>query len=105
VFCASLLAGGVGVDLTAAQAVIHYDRWWNAAREDQATARVHRMGQKKVVQVFKLITAGTLEEKINRLIVRKRDLARTIIQEDDAAVIKKLDRDEIVSLLAPLNEA
>jgi len=104
VFSASLLAGGVGVDLTAAQAVIHYDRWWNAAREDQATARVHRMGQKKVVQVFKLITVGTLEEKINRLINRKRELARTIIQEDDAAVIKKLDRDEIISLLAPLNK-
>ncbi len=104
VFSASLLAGGVGVDLTAAQAVIHYDRWWNAAREDQATARVHRMGQKKVVQVFKLVTIGTLEEKINHLINHKRELARTIIQEDDDAIVKQIDRNEIISLLSPLTE-
>jgi SNF2 family DNA or RNA helicase len=75
VFCASLLAGGVGIDLTSAQAVIHYDRWWNPAREEQATARVHRMGQKNVVQVFRLITKGTLEEKIHQLITKKRELA------------------------------
>ena len=100
VFSASLLAGGVGVDLTAAQAVIHYDRWWNAAREDQATARVHRMGQKFVVQVFKLITEGTLEEKIHRMITRKRDLANHMIREDDSAIIKKLSREELIDLLS-----
>ncbi|MDH5298253.1 MAG: DEAD/DEAH box helicase, partial [Desulfobulbaceae bacterium] len=99
VFCASLLAGGVGVDLTAAQAVIHYDRWWNAAREDQATARVHRMGQRHVVQTFKLITVGTLEEKIHALIERKRDLAQRLVLEDDAAIIKRLSRDELIELL------
>jgi superfamily II DNA or RNA helicase len=99
VFCASLLAGGVGVDLTAAQAVIHYDRWWNAAREDQATARVHRMGQKHVVQTFKLVTAGTLEEKINLMIARKRELSRHLVREDDAAIIKRLSREELMELL------
>ena len=99
VFSASLLAGGVGVDLTAAQAVIHYDRWWNAAREDQATARVHRMGQKNVVQVFKLITVGTLEEKINRIISKKRALADHLVKEDDNSIIKRLSREELLDLL------
>jgi superfamily II DNA or RNA helicase len=99
VFTASLLTGGIGVDLTAAQAVIHYDRWWNAAREDQATARVHRMGQKHVVQVFKLITVGTLEEKIHRLITRKKDLAGQIIREDDAVILKRLSREDLLDLL------
>ncbi|MEN8143084.1 MAG: DEAD/DEAH box helicase, partial [Thermodesulfobacteriota bacterium] len=100
VFSASLLAGGIGVDLTAAQAVIHYDRWWNAAREDQATARVHRMGQKNVVQVFKLITVGTLEEKINKMIAKKKKLSTQLVREDDAAIIKKLSREELVDLIS-----
>jgi SNF2 family DNA or RNA helicase len=98
VFCASLLAGGIGIDLTGAQAVIHYDRWWNPAREEQATARVHRMGQKNVVQVFRLITRGTLEEKIHHLITRKRDLAASLIQEDEAGIIKQLDRRQLAEL-------
>ncbi len=99
VFCASLLAGGVGIDLTGAQAVIHYDRWWNPAREEQATARVHRMGQKHVVQVFRLITRGTLEEKIHRLISSKRELANSLIQEDEVGIIKRLNRKQLAELL------
>lgn len=99
VFCASLLAGGVGIDLTGAEAVIHYDRWWNPAREEQATARVHRMGQKKVVQVFRLITKGTLEEKIHCLLAQKQELATALIQEDEASIIKQLDRRELAELL------
>ncbi len=98
VFCASLLAGGLGIDLTSAQAVIHYDRWWNPAREEQATARVHRMGQKNVVQVFRLITRGTLEEKIHQLITKKRDLAASLIEEDEAGIIKRLDRQQLAEL-------
>ena len=98
VFCASLLAGGIGIDLTGAQAVIHYDRWWNPAREEQATARVHRMGQKDVVQVFRLITKGTLEEKIHQLITKKRDLATSLIQEDEAGIIKQFDRKQLAEL-------
>lgn len=98
VFCASLLAGGVGIDLTAAQAVIHYDLWWNPAREEQATARVHRMGQENIVQVFRLITRGTLEEKIHRLITKKRELANSLIQEDEAGIIKQLDRKQLAEL-------
>ncbi|MFN2354077.1 MAG: DEAD/DEAH box helicase, partial [Desulfopila sp.] len=97
-FVASLLAGGVGIDLTAAQAVIHYDRWWNPAKEEQATARVHRMGQQHVVQCFRLITRGTLEEKIHRLIDRKKALTTAVIQEDEANIIKQMDRKELTEL-------
>ena len=100
VFCASLLAGGTGIDLTAAQCVIHYDRWWNAAREDQATSRVHRIGQTQVVEVFKLITAGTLEEKIDKLISRRRDLANKLVQADDGNLVKRLDRKDLLELLS-----
>jgi len=99
VFCASLLAGGTGIDLTAAQVVIHYDRWWNAAREEQATARVHRFGQKQVVQVVKFITQGTVEEKIHRLITRKKTLANDMIQVDDDSFVKRLSRDDLAELL------
>jgi len=100
VFCASLLAGGTGIDLTAAQCVIHYDRWWNAAREDQATSRVHRIGQTRVVEVFKLITIGTLEEKIDKLISRRRDLASRLVQADDGKLVKRLDRKDLLDLLS-----
>ena len=98
VCCASLLAGGTGIDLTGAQVVIHYDRWWNPAKEEQATARVHRMGQKHPVQVYKLITIGTLEEKIHRLIEEKKNLAGELITEDEGSILKKLDRKELADL-------
>jgi len=100
VFCASLLAGGIGIDLTSAQAVIHYDRWWNPAREEQATARVHRMGQKNVVQVFRLITKGTLEEKIHSLMNKKRALTTSLLQEDEAGIIKRMDRRQLAELFS-----
>jgi len=99
VFVGSLKAGGIGIDLIAASVVIHYDRWWNAAREDQATDRVHRMGQKKVVQVFKLVTAGTLEEKIAALIEQKRTLAQSIVVDDSADGMKAFNREELLEFL------
>ncbi len=98
VCCASLLAGGTGIDLTGAQVVIHYDRWWNPAKEEQATARVHRMGQRHPVQVYKLVTAGTLEEKIHHLIEKKRALAAELVVEDDGSVLKTLNRKELAGL-------
>jgi superfamily II DNA or RNA helicase len=98
VFAGSLLAGGLGIDLTAASIVIHYDRWWNAAREDQATDRVHRIGQRRGVQVLKLVTRGSLEEKIDRMIEAKRELADAIVESDDAT-LKALSRDELIDLL------
>ncbi|HET8759432.1 MAG TPA: DEAD/DEAH box helicase, partial [Nitrospiria bacterium] len=98
VFVSSLLAGGLGIDLTAASIVIHYDRWWNAARENQATDRVHRIGQSRGVQVFKLITRGTLEDKIDKMIREKASLLDAIVEED-AATLKALTREELVELL------
>ena len=102
VFVGSLKAGGVGIDLVSASVVIHYDRWWNAAREDQATDRVHRIGQRRGVQVFKLITEGTLEEKIAAIIEKKRHLMDSIVEEDDPTLLKSFTRPELLDLIAPL---
>lgn len=99
VFVASLQAAGLGVDLTSASVVIHYDRWWNAARENQATDRVHRIGQVRGVQVFKLMVKDTLEEHIDRLITKKGRLMEDIVGVDDHQIIKKFDRHEIIQLL------
>lgn len=99
VFTASLRAGGLGIDLTSGSVVIHYDRWWNQAREDQATDRVHRLGQNKGVQVLKLITRGTVEEKIDELISRKARLATEMIREDDPALVKQFTVEELDELL------
>jgi SNF2 family DNA or RNA helicase len=99
VFTASLRAGGLGIDLTSASVVIHYDRWWNQAREDQATDRVHRLGQNRGVQVMKLITRGTLEEKIDRIIARKQQMASDIVREDDPTLVKQFSRGELEELL------
>jgi SNF2 family DNA or RNA helicase len=99
VFVASLQAAGLGIDLTAASVVIHYDRWWNAARENQATDRVHRIGQTRGVQVFKLVTKGTFEEKIDALIAKKGKLMEEVIGIDDHQVVKQFNRDEILQLL------
>jgi SNF2 family DNA or RNA helicase len=98
VFCGSLLAGGIGIDLTAASVVIHYDRWWNASKESQATDRVHRIGQQKNVQVLKLVTRGTLEEKIDMMINSKRELFERFMDKDEE-IFKKLDREQLIELL------
>ncbi|MEE4310395.1 MAG: DEAD/DEAH box helicase [candidate division KSB1 bacterium] len=100
VFTGSLKASGMGINLTGGSVVIHYDRWWNAAREDQATDRVHRIGQTRGVQVFKLITEGTLEEKIDRLIAKKKKLFENLVTEDDAKTIKQFTREELIELLS-----
>jgi SNF2 family DNA or RNA helicase len=99
VFLGSLKAGGTGIDLVGGSVVIHYDRWWNAAREDQATDRVHRLGQKRAVHVLKLIAEGTLEEKISALIDRKRRLMDSVIQEDDPRLAKIFTKDELLEML------
>ena len=84
----------------AASVVIHYDRWWNAAKEDQATDRVHRIGQQRGVQVFKLVTEGTLEEKIAAIIDKKRKLMDSVVKEDDPGLLKSFTREELVELMA-----
>jgi superfamily II DNA or RNA helicase len=100
VFLISLKAGGVGLNLTGADTVIHFDPWWNPAVEDQATDRAHRIGQTKVVTSYKLITRDTVEEKILLLQNRKRELLQATIggEEEFAA---SLSWEEIQELLAP----
>lgn len=99
VFIGSLLAGGTGIDLTAASVVIHYDRWWNPSKENQATDRVHRIGQKKSVQVFKLVTKGTLEEKIDELINKKAEDFNKFF-EQDKTIFRSLSKEDIINLLS-----
>ncbi|KPK33091.1 MAG: hypothetical protein AMS24_02225 [Chlamydiae bacterium SM23_39] len=98
VFLASLLAAGLGIDLSVASVVIHYDRWWNPAKENQATDRVHRIGQSKNVQVFKLITKNTIEERIHQIIENKKYLFEKTIEKEDIYEIKKLSREDIISI-------
>jgi SNF2 family DNA or RNA helicase len=99
VFVGSLQASGLGIDLTAGSVVIHYDRWWNAARENQATDRVHRIGQIRGVQVFKLVTKGTFEERIDAMIERKGRLMEEVIGVDEQELLKTFTRDELIQLL------
>jgi len=104
VFVGSLQAAGLGIDLTAGSVVIHYDRWWNAARENQATDRVYRIGQTRGVQVFKLVTKGTFEEKIDKMIIQKGQLMEEVVSVDDQGSLKKFTRDELISLLELTND-
>jgi superfamily II DNA or RNA helicase len=101
VFLISLKAGGVGLNLTAADTVIHFDPWWNPAVENQATDRAHRIGQDKPVFVYKLVVAGSIEEKIIALQERKAALTAGILA-DDAEGAVKFDEADIAALLAPL---
>ncbi len=101
IFLISLKAGGVGLNLTAADTVIHYDPWWNPAVENQATDRAHRIGQKKKVFVYKLVVAGSIEEKILALQGKKAELAAGVLSEDAGALSKFAEAD-IRALLAPL---
>ncbi|MBS0627174.1 MAG: DEAD/DEAH box helicase, partial [Verrucomicrobia bacterium] len=104
VFIASLQAAGVGIDLTAASVVIHYDRWWNPAKENQATDRVHRMGQSRGVQVFKLVTKKTIEERIHDVINQKLGLLDEVVGFDDQFIIKHFSKEEILSLFSSIEE-
>ena len=97
VFLISLKAGGTGLNLTGADTVIHYDPWWNPAVEDQATDRAYRIGQDKNVQVFKLVTKGTIEEKIYRLQEKKRKISDAVIQSQEE-FIQNLSEEEWMSL-------
>src|SRR6202012_3745836 len=97
-FLISLKAGGTGLNLTGADTVIHFDPWWNPAVEDQATARAHRLGQQRAVQAYKLIAAGTVEEKIQALQQRKRTLFDASV--GDEAFVAGLSSEEMEELLA-----
>ncbi|MBI3014391.1 MAG: DEAD/DEAH box helicase [Candidatus Tectomicrobia bacterium] len=91
VFVLSLKAGGTGLNLTHATRVFHFDRWWNPAVEDQATDRAHRIGQRRLVQVYRLLTAGTVEEKIDALLTDKRALAERIVGASEAWITELSD--------------
>lgn len=98
VFLVSLKAGGTGLNLVGADTVVHYDMWWNPAVENQATDRVHRIGQKNSVSSYKLVTLNTIEEKIMELQNRKRGLVKKIVSCDEEA-IGKLTWEEVLELL------
>ena len=98
-FLISLKAGGLGMTLTQANCVVHYDRWWNPAVEDQATDRVHRIGQTKPVKIFRIHTTGTIEEKLGQLLEKKKDLFDSVIEVDDLR--KEISREQLLALFAP----
>jgi hypothetical protein len=95
----SLRAGGLGLNLTNASHVFHFDRWWNPAVEDQASDRAHRIGQTRVVQVHRMICAGTIEERIDELIEAKRGLATSIVDRGIESAISELSDEELVDLV------
>jgi SNF2 family DNA or RNA helicase len=99
IFLLSLKAGGVGLNLTAADTVIHYDPWWNPAAENQATDRAHRIGQDKPIFVYKLIAANSVEQKIMDMQKKKGDLAAMMLDGADAGW-KALTSDDLVSLFS-----
>jgi hypothetical protein len=96
----SLRAGGLGLNLTNASHVFHFDRWWNPAVEDQASDRAHRIGQTRVVQVHRMVCAGTIEERIDQLIAGKRDLATRIVDRGVESALSDLGDDELAELVA-----
>lgn len=97
IFLISLKAGGTGLNLTSADVVIHYDPWWNISAENQATDRAYRIGQKNSVQVYKLITSNSIEEKINKMQERKEKLSKDVLSTEET-FINKLSKDEILDL-------
>ncbi|HZX70753.1 MAG TPA: DEAD/DEAH box helicase [Rhodanobacter sp.] len=100
-FLLSLKAGGVGLNLTAADTVIHYDPWWNPAAEAQASDRAHRIGQDKPVFVFRLITSGTVEERIEELKARKAELAAAVLEGGGSREKLSFEQGDLDALLAP----
>jgi len=102
VFLISLKAGGSGLNLTAADTVIHYDPWWNPAAERQATDRAHRIGQDKHVFVYKMITSGTVEEKIIEMQNKKQALAESLFSEGQKATA--ITNEDLRSLFEPLSK-
>lgn len=99
-FVLSLKAGGVGLNLTRANHVIHFDRWWNPAVENQATDRAFRIGQKRNVMVHKFLTKGTIEEKIDNMLDEKKELSEKVISATGEAWITEMDNDQLIDLFS-----
>jgi SNF2 family DNA or RNA helicase len=100
IFLISLKAGGTGLNLTGADTVIHFDPWWNPAVEEQATDRAHRIGQKKNVEVIKLLSKGTIEEKIFNLQEKKKEIINNVINQDmnEDNVMTKMTQEDLENL-------
>ncbi len=98
-FVISLKAGGTGLTLTAATHVVHFDRWWNPAVENQATDRAYRIGQKRTVFVHKFVSPGTIEEKIDKLMTGKRYLANSLLEQGTAQLLTEMSNDEIMDFV------
>ena len=99
-FVVSLKAGGFGLNLTAASHVVHFDRWWNPAVENQATDRAFRIGQTKNVLVHKFVCRGTVEEKIDDLIESKQALTRDLLEGGAELQLTEMQNDELLKLVA-----
>jgi SNF2 family DNA or RNA helicase len=100
IFLISLKAGGTGLNLTSASLVIHFDPWWNPAVEDQATDRAHRIGQKNIVEVIKLIAKGTIEEKIVFMQNEKKELINSIIDSElkNSDALNRLSKQQLIEI-------
>jgi non-specific serine/threonine protein kinase len=98
-FVLSLKAGGTGLNLTAASHVVHFDRWWNPAVENQATDRAYRIGQKKNVLVHKFVCRGTVEEKIDALVEAKASLSGQVVEGGGEAILTELGNDELLRMV------
>jgi non-specific serine/threonine protein kinase len=99
-FVLSLKAGGTGLNLTEAEHVIHFDRWWNPAVENQATDRAYRIGQKKNVLVHKFVCRGTVEERIHSLLEEKQALASELLAEGDEIALTEMKNDELLRFVS-----
>jgi non-specific serine/threonine protein kinase len=99
-FVLSLKAGGAGLNLTAASHVVHFDRWWNPAVENQATDRAFRIGQNKNVLVHKFVCRGTVEEKIDQMIESKRQLSKDLIESGADLLLTELQDEDLLKLVA-----
>src|SRR5262249_18964042 len=99
-FVISLKAGGFGLNLTAASHVVHFDRWWNPAVENQATDRAFRIGQTKNVLVHKFVCRGTVEERIDQLIDSKRQLSQDLLDNSGEMLLTEMRDDELLRLVS-----
>ena len=99
-FVLSLKAGGTGLNLTAASHVIHFDRWWNPAVENQATDRAFRIGQRRNVLVHKFVCRGTVEERIDELMASKRTLADAVVEAGVEASLTELSNEDLMRMVS-----
>jgi len=99
-FVISVKAGGTGLNLTQASHVVHFDRWWNPAVEDQATDRAFRIGQKRNVLVHKFVCRGTLEERIDELIQSKKKISRELFSDDGELNLTEMSNEQLMSFIA-----